>query len=125
MYSDLREKHVPVKALEHGDTLEYSARLLIEKPLATDQFWFGYQFIRSAIILDEHLEISVPIERGVKIENKTIQPTTREENGRRIYAWKTSNFENQSAGKQNEVQSYDAMRGLLPTPDVLISSFRA
>jgi transglutaminase-like putative cysteine protease len=123
MYSDLREKHVPVKGLEPGDTLEYSARLLIEKPLATDQFWFGYQFIKSAIVLDEYLEISVPIEREVKLKSKTIQPTTRGENGRRIYAWKTSNLESQSADKQKEIQSYDAMRGSLAPPDVLLSSF--
>ena len=45
MYSDLREKHVPVKGLEPGDTLEYSVRWLLEKPLATGQFWYGYQFI--------------------------------------------------------------------------------
>lgn len=124
MYSDLREKHVPVKGLEAGDTLEYSARSLIEKPLATGQFWYGYQFIKSAVVLDEQLEISVPREREVKLKSHTIKPTTREENGRRIYTWKTSNLESVSAEEQKKVQSYDAMRGLLPPQDVLISSFR-
>ena len=55
MYSDLREKHVPVKGLEPGDTLEYYVRWQVEKPLAKGQFWFGYQFIKSAIVLDEQL----------------------------------------------------------------------
>ena len=55
MYSDLREKHVPVKGLEPGDTLEYSVRWQLEKPLATGQFWIGYQFIKNAIVLDEQL----------------------------------------------------------------------
>jgi tetratricopeptide (TPR) repeat protein len=124
MYSDLREKHLPVKGLEPGDRLEYFARLQLEKPLATGQFWYGYQFVKIAIVLDEQLEISVPHEREVKVKSHTVQPTTREENGRRIYTWRTSNLESQSAEKQKEVQSYDAMRGLLPPPDVLISSFR-
>ena len=124
MYSDLREKHVPVKGLEPGDTLEYSARYQVEKPLATGQFWYGYQFIKSAIVLDEQVEISVPREREVKLKSQTIQPTTSEENGRRIYAWKTSNLESVSAEEQKRVQNYDAIRGLLPPPDVLISTFR-
>lgn len=102
MYSDLREKHVPVKGLEAGDTLEYSARSLIEKPLATGQFWYGYQFIKSAVVLDEQLEISVPREREVKLKSHTIKPTTREENGRRIYTWKTSNLESVSAEEQKK-----------------------
>jgi len=55
MYSDLREKYVPVKGLEPGDTLEYSVRWQLEKPLATGQFWIGYQFIKNAIVLDEQL----------------------------------------------------------------------
>jgi transglutaminase-like putative cysteine protease len=124
MYSDLREKHVAVKGLEPGDTLEYSVRWQLEKPLAKGQFWFGYQFIKRAVVLDEQLEISVPGEREVKLKSQTIQPTTREETGRRIYMWKTSNLESESVEKQKEVQGYDAFRGLLPPPDVLISSFR-
>jgi tetratricopeptide (TPR) repeat protein len=60
----------------------------------------------------------------VRLKSQTIEPTTREENGRRTYTWKTSNPEGLSAQKQKEAQSYDAIRGLLPPPDVLISSFR-
>jgi len=124
MYSDLREKHVAVKGLEPGDTLEYSVRWRLEKPLATGQFWTSYQFMKNLVVLDEQLEISVPHEREVKLKSQTVQPTTREGNGRRIYLWKTANLASQSAEKQREAQSYDAIRGLLPPPDVLISSFR-
>jgi tetratricopeptide (TPR) repeat protein len=124
MYSDLREKHVAVKGLEPGDTLEYSARWRLEKPLAPGQFWISHQFTKGSITLDDELEISVPQQRQVKLKSQTIQPTTREENGRRIYTWKTANPEIQSAQKQKEAQGYDAIRGLLPPPDVLISSFR-
>jgi tetratricopeptide (TPR) repeat protein len=124
LYSDLREKHVAVKGLEPGDTLEYSVRWQLEKPLAKGQFWLGYQFIKSAVVLDERLEISVPRERDVKLKSQTVQPTMHEESGRRIYSWKTSNPESESVEKRKDVQSYDAIRGLLPSPDVLISSFR-
>jgi tetratricopeptide (TPR) repeat protein len=124
MYSDLREKHVAVKGLEPGDTLEYSARWRLEKPLAPGQFWTSHQFIKHSITLDEQLEISVPHEREVKLKSQTVQPTMREENGRCIYTWKTANPESQSTQQQKEAQSYNAVRGLLPTPDVLVSSFR-
>jgi tetratricopeptide (TPR) repeat protein len=124
LYSDLREKHVAVKGLEPGDTLEYSVRWQLDKPLAAGQFWLSYRFIRSAVVLDEQLEISVPRERDVKLKSQTIQPTRREDAGRRIYTWKTSNLESESAERENESKSYDALRGLLPAPDVLISSFR-
>jgi len=123
-YSNLHEKHVPVKGLEPGDVLEYSIRWKIEEPLAAGQFWFGHRFWKSAVVLDEQLEFSVPMDRNVKIKSQSIQPTTREEKGRRIYAWKTSNLESQSPEKQNQEQSYNAIRGLLPAADVLISSFQ-
>jgi hypothetical protein len=83
MYSDFREKHVAVKGLEPGSILEYSVRWLLEKPLAKGQFWISYQFTKSAVILNEQLEISVPREREVKLKSQTIQPTIREETGRR------------------------------------------
>jgi hypothetical protein len=102
MYSDLREKHVAVKGLEPGDTLEYSVRWQVEEPLAAGQFWYGYQFIKSGIVLDEQLEISVPREREVKLKSQTIQPTTHEENNRRVYIWRTSNLESVSAEEQKK-----------------------
>jgi hypothetical protein len=76
------------------------------------------------IVLDEQIEISVPREREVKLKSQIIQPTIHEETGRRIYVWRRSNLESQSAEKEKEVQRYDAIRGLLPPPDILISSFR-
>ncbi|MCU1304084.1 MAG: Transglutaminase-like enzyme [Candidatus Sulfotelmatobacter sp.] len=124
-YTDLREKHVPVKGLEPGDTLQYSVRWQIEKPLAKGQFWSGHQFTKNAIVLDEHLEISIPSEREVKLKSHTVQPTTREESGRRIYTWKTSNLESENGEKEKEVQSYNTIRGSFKPPDVLISSFRS
>lgn len=123
-YSNLHEKHIPVKGLEPGDILEYSIRWNIEEPLAAGQFWFGHRFWKTAVVLDEQLEFSVPIDRNVKIKSQSVQPTTHEEKGRRIYTWKTSNPESQSQEKLNQEQNYNAIRGSLPAADVLISSFQ-
>jgi tetratricopeptide (TPR) repeat protein len=124
MYSDLREKHVAVKGLEPGDTLEYSVLWHLEKPLAKGQFWTSHEFTKNMVVLDEQLEISVPGERELKLKSQTVQPKMREESGRRIYLWKTSNLERVSPEEQQKALGYDAIRGLLPPPDVLISSFR-
>jgi tetratricopeptide (TPR) repeat protein/transglutaminase-like putative cysteine protease len=125
MYSDLREKHVAVKGLEPGDTLEYSARWNIDKPLIPGQFWTSFRFIKSTVALDEQLEISVPREREIKLKSRIIQPTVREENSSRIYVWKTSNLESEGVEAQKREEAYYAIRGLLPEPDVLLSSFRS
>jgi|SRR5579871_121720 len=123
-YSDLREKHVPIKGLEVGDTVTSSIRWRVDKPLAVGQFWFGHQFLKNKVVLDEELEVSVPKEREVRLSSQSLHPTTREESNLRIYTWKTSNSDSQTVEKQREAQSSEAMRGLLPTLDVLISSFR-
>ncbi len=67
-YSDLREKHVAVRGLSPGDTIEYQARWRTTKPLVPGQFWYEYDFEHQAIVLDERLQISVPRDRPVKMK---------------------------------------------------------
>jgi transglutaminase-like putative cysteine protease len=124
MYTDMREKHLPVKGLQPGDTLEYSVRFSINKPLIPGQFWISCQFVKNLVALDEEAEISIPREREIKLKSQAIQPAIRTEGNYRIYTWKRSNLVSQTLQQQKEAQSYDAMRGLLPPPDVLISTFR-
>src|SRR5579872_783041 len=124
-YTDLREKHLPIKSLEPGDILEFSVFWQTTKPLAPGKFWFAHQFLKNVVVLKEELEISFPRESEVKQKSQQIQPTFREENGRRILTWTTSNLESLSLEKQKESQSYALARGLLPPPEVLISSFHS
>lgn len=122
-YSDLREKHIAVKGLGAGDTLEFSCRWIRSKPLAPGQFWYSYQFQKLGVVLDEQLEIRVPREREVKVKSQDIQPTTREEGGQKIFSWKTAHLDSISAKELGEEQKYNFVRGLLPPLDVMISSF--
>ncbi len=39
LYSDLKEKHLPVRSLATGDTLEYEVHVSIDKAEAPSQFW--------------------------------------------------------------------------------------
>jgi tetratricopeptide (TPR) repeat protein/transglutaminase-like putative cysteine protease len=123
-YSDLREKHVAVKGLSVGDTLEYLVRWRSTKSLAPGQFWYSYNFEHDAIVLDEELQISVPRERAVKVKSPSVTAAVTEQGGRRIYNWKSSNLADHS--KDNETRkTLDANLGLLPMPDVQVSSFQS
>ena len=57
---DLREKHVPVKGLSRA--IRWIIRFVgvWRGPPVPGRFWFSYQFLKSTVVLDEQLEISVP-----------------------------------------------------------------
>jgi tetratricopeptide (TPR) repeat protein len=124
-YSDLREKQVAVKRLSAGDILEYAATWQQDKPLAPGNFWLSWQFTKSSVVLDEELEISIPAGREIKTKSRDVQPSERSEGDRRILTWKTAHLESQSKTSAKQDESYETARGLLPPPDVLISSFRS
>lgn len=116
-YSDLREKHVAVKGLVPGSVLEYHVRFHAYSPLAPGQFWLAYNFAKTAIVLDEELEVSLPSDRAVKVKSTSVRPAITTEGDRRIYLWKTANLKNL------EQQAYPL--GRVPPPDVLLSSFES
>jgi tetratricopeptide (TPR) repeat protein len=91
MYTDYHEKHVAVKGLGVGDTLEFSLRVEEFKPQIPGQFWFEYNFTKSNIIFDEELQISVPKGREVKLKSRDVKPEVSDGNQQRVYQWKTSN----------------------------------
>jgi tetratricopeptide (TPR) repeat protein/transglutaminase-like putative cysteine protease len=124
-YSDLREKHVAVKGLGKGDTLEYEMHWHSTKPLTPGQFWFDYSFQNDAIVLQEKLEISVPSDRAVKVKGPLAIQTVTTQGGYRVYAWTHSNLERTTKPERDEKKEAEAARGLLPQPDVQISSFES
>jgi hypothetical protein len=128
VYSDLREKQVAVKGLSVGDVLEFHTHWRTTKPLALGQFWYSYYFTRDSIVLKEQLQISVPRDRSVKWKSPSAKPVITEEVGHLIFTWTSSQLEHKSAEqekKNKEEQTYQAARGKLPPPDVLISTFQS
>ncbi len=123
-YSDLREKHVAVKGLGKGDILEYAAHWRTTKPLVPGQFWYQYNFNHDSIVLDERLEIKVPAERAVKVKGPQATQTVTTEAGSRVYAWTYSKLQSAKEAGSDEKKQTETARGLLPPPDVQISSFQ-
>lgn len=92
-YSDLKEKQIPVKSLSPGDTLEYQVRFHIEKSQAPSQFWGAENFVTNAVMMDQSVELRVPKDKYIQVASPKAQPVITEENGKKIYRWKTSHLE--------------------------------
>jgi hypothetical protein len=92
MYSDIHQKHVAVRGLSVGDTLEYQIMLRTIKPDVPGQFWLEYSFEKDLIILDEQLDLDIPADKQVTVASADVQPTTTTANGRKLYHWSSSNL---------------------------------
>ena len=93
MYSDLKQKQIPVKALGVGDTLEFEIAYVEDKPLIPGQFWYSYNFTRDAVVLKELLELRVPRDKQPRIANADLKPVITEDGAEKVYTWTTSNTE--------------------------------
>ncbi len=124
-YSDQREKHVAVKGLSKGDILEYAVHWRTTKPLIPGQFWFQYNFHHDGVVLDERVEVKVPAERTVKVKGPQATQAVTTVAGSRVFTWTYSKLQSaKEPGRDQEKQTQTA-RGLLPPPDVQISSFQS
>ena len=116
MYTDYHEKHIAVKALGVGDTLEYQFTSRSRAPLVAGQFWFAYDFDKTNITLDEQVVINVPKDRELKVKSASVKPSVQEEGNRRIYAWKSAHL---------ETDRDEEARRIVPPPAILLSTFKS
>ena len=116
MYSDYHEKHLAVKGLGVGDVLQYQITVCTNTPLIPNHFWFEYDFEKSSIVLDEHVEVDIPKDREVRVKSPDSKPVVTERGDRRVYAWESAN---------HEVEKNDEPRREFPSPDILMSTFRS
>src|SRR5579862_8891499 len=92
-YSDMRELQIPVKSLSPGDKLEYQVKYVRKKTAATGQFWGALNFVRSNVVLEETVELSVPKDKYVLVLSPKDKADISEANGMKVYRWKTSQLE--------------------------------
>ena len=92
MYSDIHQKHVAVKGLGVGDTLEYQFTLNTVKPEVPGHFWFEYSFQKDLINLDEQVDLDVPADKAVTVASADAQPVITTALGRKLYHWSSSNL---------------------------------
>lgn len=116
MYSDLRQKQVPVKGLSVGDLVEFQTESQVLHPLIANEFWFEYRFTKTLIVKQEELEVSVPSGKYVQVKSPDVKPEITREGGRTVYLWKESNDKAETASEQIEAE---------PFPAVQITTFRS
>ena len=89
LYSDLKEKHIPVRSLAAGDTLEYEIDTAIDKPEAPGQFWGADHFTApgTVVVLAEILTLEVPSEKYVQVWSPNHKPGVSEHDGLKTYTW--------------------------------------
>ena len=92
LYSDIHQKHVAVRGLGVGDTLEYQVTLRTLKPEVPGQFWLEYSFEKNVVVLDEQLDLDVPADMTVTVVSSDVQPTIVAASGRKMYHWVSSNL---------------------------------
>ncbi|MGC2620537.1 MAG: DUF3857 and transglutaminase domain-containing protein, partial [Acidobacteriaceae bacterium] len=89
LYSDLKEKHIPVRSLSAGDILDYEVDTTINKPEAPGQFWGAYHFTppASTVVLHEILNLQAPADKYIQVWSPNHKPVTAEHDGLRTWTW--------------------------------------
>jgi tetratricopeptide (TPR) repeat protein/transglutaminase-like putative cysteine protease len=117
MYSDYRQRHISVAALQPGDTLEYHTVTRIVTPLAAGQFWYEHTFPKGVVVNEDRLEIDIPKSREVKLKTPVRKPEIQESGERRIYTWVVKDIRPER--EKDEDRDADEELG----PDVQLTTF--
>ncbi len=113
MYSDYRQRHISVSALQPGDVLEYLTVVRVLTPLAAGNFWYEYTFPKGFVVKEDRLEIDVPKVREVKLKTPKRQPEVKETADRRVYTWIVKDIQPNANKDQDEDSG----------PDVQLTTF--
>jgi len=115
MYSDYRQRHISVAALQPGDTLEYRTVTRVVTPLAAGNFWYEYTFPKGVAVNEDRLEIDIPKAREVKLKTPTRKPEIQETGDRRVYTWLVKDIHPERDKEKDEDEEIG--------PDVQLTTF--
>ncbi len=91
MYSDLKEKHLPVRSLASGDRLEYQFHTVLTKAEAPGQFWGAEHFlVQGGVVLKQSLTLAVPEKTYVQVWSPNHKTTPVMRDGMQVWTWTSS-----------------------------------
>ncbi len=127
IYTDSRQKHVTVPGLRPGDVLEYQVTWQVDTPVAPNHFWLDHNFVvRDLIVLDEQLEVNIPLESKVKLKKEAeLEPVIKELDGRRIYTWKHSNLRRKTKQEEEEERKKNKEFDEPKPPQIQMTTFQS
>lgn len=120
MYTDEREKHIAVKSLAVGDVLEGQLRWTVHEPMARGHFWYDDSYFKAGICLKEIIQFDVPANVSVKLRHVGPDPAVREEGGRRVYVFTSSNLK---TAEESKIPDWEKNAQGAALPDIELSSF--
>jgi len=95
-YSDLKQKQLPIKTLQMGDTLEWKTRVVQTKAEAPNEFWGQEGFLtEDTVTLQESLELQVPAGMAVNVWTNPkagCKPVESDAGGEHVYRWEVKNL---------------------------------
>jgi transglutaminase-like putative cysteine protease/tetratricopeptide (TPR) repeat protein len=117
MYSDYRQRHISVAALQPGDTLEYRTVTRVTTPLAAGNFWYEATFPKGVVVKEDRVIVDIPKAREIKLKSPTHQPEIQDTADRRIYTWTVKNIQPNRDKEKDSDEADDT------TPDVQLTTF--
>jgi len=114
MYTDVREKHVPVKGLSVGAILEYELKNQITTAYVPGEFWGQYVFNREDVVNDETFAVSFPKDRAVTVLSPDRKWEESFEGPRKVLTWHSSNGARPAKGTLRTINF----------PDVRVTTFK-
>ena len=117
MYSDYRQRHISVAALQPGDTLEYRTVTRVTTPLAAGNFWYEATFPKGVVVNEDRLIVDIPKAREIKLKTPTHQPEIHDTADRRVYTWLVKNIQPDRDKEKDSDEADDT------APDVQLTTF--
>ena len=134
-YSDLKQRQIPVRGLQPGDTIEWEAKSVRTRAEAPGQFWGAESFGEDGVFLSLTIELRVPKNIYINVWSPKNKPTETVEEDERVFRWVSSQkkptvgkeADAEKERKKKEVwtaeQELDAKEGKLPS--VAWSTFKS
>jgi tetratricopeptide (TPR) repeat protein len=88
VYSDIREKHVPVRSLSVGDRLEYQLHIVRTKAEAPNAWWGAEHFATGeGVLLSQTITLEAPASMYLQVWSPNHPVTSKETNGLKTWTW--------------------------------------
>ena len=91
VYSDVKERQLPVRSLSSGDTMEYDLHVVTTRPEAKDMFWGAETLVTTgSVVLRQTVTLIAPKDKFVQVWSPKRKPEITEAGGLRTWTWTSS-----------------------------------
>ena len=118
LYSDLKEKQLPVRSLSAGDVLDYQFHVIRTRAEAPGKYWGSDHFLVDGVVmLAQTLTLEVPASMYVQVWSPNHAAKKVEHDGVRTYTWTSAQLKPTAAKKDAAGQESAAKAETVHDPD--------